>query len=209
MNRDILDRIRREAAITVAGARETILAIADRVNRKTQALKLQWRAAEASSDLGLHYQKVGRWACEALGDHAPSAPPDPQRAAVLQAQLEGFHGSLQTHRRELAGIERRIAEIEAEALSDDLHRFQLDLGARALTIERLTVSPEATAVGLSPAGLALPPGVRVMAVFRGPALLTEQVPEGLRAGDVVFLLGPRADLQRHRAQFHLPARITA
>jgi hypothetical protein len=209
MKRDIFDRLRREAAITMAGARETVLAIADRVNRKTQALKLHWRAAEAMSELGLHYQNIGRCLCDALAEHAQMSPPDPQRTPVLQAQLEGFYAGLQSQRDEVARIERRIAEIEAEALSDDLHRLQLDLGARSLTVERLTVSQDAAAVGLSPTRLGLPPGVKVMAVFRGPALLDEYAQEALRAGDLVFLIGPRAELQRHRAQFHLPARITA
>jgi len=210
MHTEIFDRLRREIAITVGSARETVLAIADRVNRKTQAVKLHWHAAELTRQIAVAHQEVGAAVSETLAgrDQQPAG----QEITVpvqLQAGLEELSVTLRLLKVELAQIDRRIMEIEAETLSDDLLRFQLDLTGRALSIERLTVVPDAPAIGRSLDQLSLSPDARVIAVFRGPALLGGHVTEGLRAGDLVLLLGSRLHLQQDRLQFTQRQRATA
>ena len=210
MNTELFDRIRREIAISVQGAQETVFAIADRVNRKTQAVKLHWHAADLSRHISLAYQQAGAIVIDCLlaRDRNPGHA-DTEEASRVQGQLEQIAATIRLLRQELARIDRRIAEIEAETLSEDLMRFQLDLTSRSLSIERLTVASEAPAVGLSMEQMSLSPGTRVIAVFRGPALLLNEATNTLRPDDIVFLLGQRADLQQDRLQFTHRQRATA
>jgi len=208
MKREILDRIRREITITVAGARETLLTIAERVNRKTQAIKLHWHAAELTRQIALAHQEIGALVTGALmgrDQNLASQDPSPE----LHGRLEELAATLRILKLELGRIDRRIEEIEADTLSDDMVRFQLDLSGRSLHVERLTVVPEATAVGVPIDKLTLSSDTRVMAVFRGPALLGERVSNGVRAGDIVILVGTRTDLMRDRLRFTQRHRASA
>lgn len=210
MNTDFLARIRREAHFTIAGATETVLAIAFRVNRKVQAFKLQWHGATITRQIALAYQHAGSLLCDAL-----AAQEDARQGTLslerpnIQAKLEQIAATLRLLKRDLANVDRRIAEVEAETLVDDLLAFQQDLSTRALGVARLTVVPHAAAIGHSVDQLDLSPSTRVLAVLRGPALLPREVPGGLRQGDIVILLGLRADLARDRSEFTDRRRATA
>ena len=211
MNTDFLERIRREVALTVETARETLFAVADRVNRKTQAIKLHWHAATITRQIALAYQHAGSLLCDALPSHLEDSPQTlamPDRIN-LQPKLEQISAAVRLLKRDLATVDRRIGEIEAEALLDDLLKFQQDLSSRALLVERLTVGREASVVGRSPEQLQLSPSTHVVAIFRGPALLPHPVTGGLAPGDVVILLGLRADLQKDRPEFTERQRATA
>src|SRR6185295_15244069 len=131
-----------------------------------------WHAAELTRQIALAYQEIGALATGALmGRDQNLASQEPPVPPELQARLEELAATLRILKLELGQIDRRIEEIEADTLSDDMVRFQLDLSGRSLHIERLTVVPEATAVGVPIEKLALSSDTRVMAVFRGPALL--------------------------------------
>ena len=211
MNTEIFDRIRREIILTVEGARETVITLADRVNRKTQALKLHWQAAEVTRQIAHAHQQIGSLVAEdVVGQREPwAASSEPGRVVQLQVHLEGQAATIKLLKEELNRIDRRIAEIEAENLSDDLLRVQLDLTARSLSIERVIVAADAPAVAAPLANLALSPGTRVLAVFRGPALLADHLGTALRSGDIVVLLGARPEVQQDRAQFNQRQRATA
>jgi len=212
MNTDFFDRLRREITLTYETARETLFAIADRVNRKTQAIKLHWHAATITRQLAQAQAHAGSLLYEALSPHLQQDgtpnPTMPDRIN-LQSKLEQISATIRLLKRDLATVDRHIGEIEAEALLDDLLKFQQDLSARALLVERLTVGHEAAVVERSPEQLALSPSTRVVAVFRGPALLPHPVAGGLRQGDIVILLGLRDDLQRDRSEFTERRRATA
>ena len=211
MNTDFFDRLRREVTLTYETARETLFAIADRVNRKTQAIKLHWHAATITRQLALAHEHAGSLLCDALSPHLQDSPPTPAKPdpVNLQPKLEQLSATIRLLKRDLATVDRQIGEIEAEALVDDLLKFQQDLSARALLVERLTVDREAAVVAKSPEHLDLSPSTRVVAIFRGPALLPHPVTGGLRPGDIVILLGLRADLQKDRSEFTEPQRATA
>jgi K+/H+ antiporter YhaU regulatory subunit KhtT len=210
MNTDFLVRIRRELHFTVAGFTETVLAIAFRVNRKVQAIKLHWHAATITRQIALAHQHAGSLLCDALAAEA-----DRNQGAVslrqdnLQAKLEQLAATLRLLKRDLAVVDRRVAEVEAEALVEDLLAVQQDLSTRGLRIARLTVAPEAPAVGLPAGQVPLSPGTRILAVLRGPMLLPPDTPGGLREGDIVILLGWREDLERDSLVLTERARATA
>jgi hypothetical protein len=210
MSSDFLSRIRREAHFTIAGATETILAIAFRVNRKVQAIKLHWHAATVTRQIVLAHQHAGSLLCEALAaqDQARQGTLSLERPSI-QPKLEQLAATLRLLKRDLAEVERRVAEVEAETLVDDLLAIQQDLSTRALQVARLTVAPQAAAIGHSLDQLDLSPSTRVLAVLRGPALLPCEFSGGLRQGDIVILLGLRADLARDRSEFTERRRATA
>jgi methyl-accepting chemotaxis protein len=210
MNTDFLVRIRRELHFTLAGFRETVLAIAFRVNRKVQAIKLHWHAATIARQIALAHQHAGSLLCEALatdGDRTQNAT-SPGRD-TLQAKLEQLAATLRLLKRDLVAVDRRVAEVEAETLVEDLLALQQDLSTRGLRIARLTVGPEAAAVGLAADRVALSPGTQMIAVLRGPMLVPSDVSGGLRQGDIVILLGRGDDLERDRLVFTERQRATA
>ena len=209
MNTEIFDRIRREIALTVESARETIIAIADRVNRKTQGLKLHTQAAEVARHIMLAQQEIGAVVTDTLVSREQIGTPADSDAPHLHARLEEVTATVRLFKEELRRIDQRIADLASENLADELLKFQRDLSGRALTFERLTVAPEASAVGLSIEQLPLSPTTRVVAVFRGPALLVDGVTAGLRGGDVVLLLGSHSDLLHDRPRFVRRSRATA
>ena len=63
---DILQRVIKETKITLAGSRESVLAISERVNRKTQTLRLHWRAAVVRHQMEAEYVRVGHLLCNTL-----------------------------------------------------------------------------------------------------------------------------------------------
>ncbi|MFQ5932674.1 MAG: TrkA C-terminal domain-containing protein, partial [Nitrospiraceae bacterium] len=70
-------------------------------------------------------------------------------------------------------------------------------------------APGAAVVGRAISDLSLPATTRVMAVFRGPALLSPLGTESLRAGDMVMLIGPRHDVRAVRTRFTEQQRASA
>lgn len=211
MNTNFFERLRREVTLTYETARETLFAIADRVNRKTQAIKLHWHAATITRQLALAHEHAGSLLCDAVPHHPEDSPqgpvmPDPIN---LQPKLEQLAATVRLLKRELDTVDKRIGEIEAETLVGDLLQFQRDLSGRALMVERLAVGLDAAVVGRSPEQFDLSPSTRVVAIFRGPALLPHPVTGGLRPGDIVILLGLRADLQKDRSEFTARQRATA
>jgi hypothetical protein len=209
MSTEFLDRIRREITITVTGARETVLAISDRVNRKVQALKLHWQAAAIVRQVAASHQEVGAAMSDALASAVEGQGPRTSRGEQVQAKLEEVAGRVRLLKKDLAHVDALIREIEGEALLEDLLSFQRDLLFRATSIQRVTLTQGAAVIGQSVGQIALSPSTRVIAVFRGPALLVPREEGGLRVGDIVILLGLRGEIQKDLAAFTEPQQATA
>jgi hypothetical protein len=202
MKTDFFDRIRREMALSLDGAQEMVLAVADRANRKMQTMRLHWHAANLGRQIAMVQEHVGAMTCEAIARLEPSPGLEPTSDQHnLQLLLEEHAASIRLLKKELSEVDRRIAEIDADTLSDDLLKFQKDLSARSMMVTRLTIVPGAPVVGCSPDHLSLSPSTRIVAVFRGPTLLGVQWQGGLRQGDIVVVLGSRLDVEHDRTRF--------
>ena len=116
-------------------------------------------------------------------------------------------GQLGTLRQEVVRIDGLVRELETEILRDDLLKFQQDLTSRALTLERYVLPVGAAAVGRSVRDLGLSPGVRLVAVFRGPTMLDRSDHIPLREGDTVIVLGPNTELKVAQLQFIVPVAL--
>lgn len=197
---DLWQRFTKEASITLAGTREAVLSLSERVNRKTQLLRLHWQAATLTREM----EKVSRNVGHALCDLAPFASHDSGIGTVnMAASTHLFQGatSVRSLKQELTNVERSIRELEVEVLHEDLVKIQRDLLSRSAGLSRLVVAPGSSAIGLPLVQLNVPEMTRVVALFRGPTLLSPTAEAPIRAGDIVVLLGPQAELQQVASYF--------
>ena len=198
---DLWQRLIKEVHITLAGTGEAVLSVSERVNRKTQMLRLHWQAAVLTRQIEKASRTVGHALCDlavASGDQDTDLIKT--HVSASRYLLEGAT-AVRVLKQELTHVEGSIREIEAEVLLEDLVRVQRDLTSRSVGLSRLIVASDSSAIGLSFAQLNLPVTTHAAALFRGPALLfpTAEVP--IRSGDIVILLGPQADLQQAASHF--------
>jgi hypothetical protein len=194
MTAEFLRRIRKEFTLTARGIHETVLAIAERVNRKVQILKLHWQAASLCDEIERLQQHLGAELCAVLATHdsgqTPAALP-----GLTEQRVAETASRVRLLKKELLQVDPRVRQIESEALREDLLNLERDLFLRSATIERLRVIQGAPATGCAIGQLGLPSSVRVVAVLRGPSLLLSFDTVVFRPGDTVILLGLRNELK--------------
>lgn len=191
---DLLQRLTKEAKVTVAGTRESVLAVSERVNRKTQTLRLHWQASTLMRQMEHVSRRVGQSLCDLVAsshstDILTSITPMTADARLLEAAT-----TARFLKHELTRVDASIRELEVEALHDDFLKLQRDLTSRSAGLLRFVVEPDSSAVGLSLAQLNLPETTRAAALLRGPALLSCAAENPIRAGDIVILIGPQTEL---------------
>lgn len=198
MTRDFLHRIRHETSVNFHALLEAIMAISERVTRKVQILKLHWQASRTHAHIDTVHEQLGAVLDTLL---ARTHPTDALLSEEVHAPLTRAVQRIRSSKAELRHLEARRRELEAETLHDHLLKLQQDLSSRSLTIERVLLAPASPAVGHTLGQLGLSSATRVIAVFRGPTLLAALEGDTLRAGDLVVLLGPRAELEHLVLQF--------
>jgi hypothetical protein len=208
MTTEFLQRIRKEIKITLTGLHEIIIAISERANRKVQILKLHGQASSIGRQIDVVRQETGALlASLRLQSNDPGGPP--LDLLETETRLSGAAARLRLLKHELTQVDALVRELETEALQEELLRIQHDLVTHAAAVERVVVARGAQAAGRLVGQLGLPPCVRVAAVLRGPVLLADLEAVTLRAGDVIVLLGPRADLKSIRPNFSAQQRALA
>ena len=198
---DLWQRLIKEVQVTLAGTGEAVLSVSERVNRKTQMLRLHWQAAALTRQMEKVSRTVGHALCDlavASGDRETDLIKT--HVPATRHILEGAT-AVRLLKQELTHVEDSIREIEVEVLLEDLARVQRDLTSRSVGLSRLTVASDSSAIGLTFAQLNLPVTTHAAALFRGPALLSPTAEVPIRAGDIVILLGPQADLQQAASHF--------
>ncbi len=208
MTTEFFRRIRKEFTLTARGIHETVLAIAERVNRKVQILKLHWQAASLCDQIEALHQTLGVTLCDLLARQTDPRAPEIGRE-TLETHLVEIASRIRLLKKELLQVDPQVRQIESEALREDLLTLERDLFLRSATIERLRVVQGAPACGLAAGQLGLPPTVRVVAFLRGPALLFSFDSTLFRAGDTVVLLGQRDELKSILPLFLERKRATA
>jgi len=208
MTAEFLRRIRKEFTLTARGLHETVLAIAERVNRKVQILKLHWQAASLSDQIERLHQQLGAALAAVLAPHDDRHAHEISHGTTEQ-HLAEIASRVRLLKKELLLVDPRVRQIESEALREDLLNLERDLFLRSATIERLRVVPGAPASGCAVGQLGLPASVRVVAVLRGPSLLLNFDTVVFRPGDMVILLGLRDELKAVLPLFLERKRATA
>lgn len=200
---ELLGRLRKELTITGSAVYETVLAIAERVNRKVHTIRLHARADQFSQQLQALFRQAGCRLCEALpapdGRPGLSAQPD---VRALEQVLASAATHAQQVRQSLTGVEAELRQLKLEALHEDLLKLQRELALRDAVIERVVVARGAPAVGRPLAEFDQGSTFRIAAVMRGPFLLPLPNTLRFRPDDVLIVMGTRADLERQLPQFH-------
>ena len=201
MSLELLGRIQQELSITGSAIYETILALAERANRKVQVLRLHNQASSLLSQIEQAHGELGRQ----IASLCAKRPPFSHESTLPSDQLERFLGQagdrVQQLKRTLLSVDSNIRELKLETIHHELLTLQQDLSLRAAAIERFPVVQGSPVIGRTLAEVALPASVRLVTVLRGPFLLPPDDALVLRVGDTLVMIGLQADLAQVASEF--------
>lgn len=201
MSLELLGRIQQELSITGSAIYETVLAFAERVNRKVQVLRLHSQASSLLSQIEQVHGELGRQ----IAALCAKRPPFSHESTLPSDQLERLLGQagdrIQQLKRTLSSVDSQIRELKVETIHHELLTLQQDLSLRAAAIERLPVLQGSPVIGRALAEVALPASVRLVTVLRGPFLLPPDDALVLRVDDILVLIGLQADLAQLASEF--------
>lgn len=203
MSLEFLGRLQKELSLTGSAVYESVVAVAERVNRKVHVLRLHGQAASLLTQIETAQGELGQQLAAALSRRAPGRPaPSPSEVErPLNQATDRVHLLKQT----LVQVDAQIRALKLEAIQGDLLTLQRDLSLRAAAIERLSVAHGCPAAGKQVSELTWPATVRLVTVFRGPFLIPPTDGFVFRADDIVIAIGLRADLD-HIAGWFTAAR---
>jgi hypothetical protein len=201
MSLELLGRVQRELSITGSAIYETILALAERVNRKVQVLRLHRQASSLLSQIEQDHGELGRQ----IAALCAKRPPFSHESTLPSDQMERVLGQavdrVQLHKRTLLSVDSTIRELKLESIHDELLTLQQDLSFRAAAIERFPVGRGSPVIGRRLAEVALPTSVRLVTVLRGPFLVPPDNALVLRVDDVLVMIGLQEDLAQVVSEF--------
>ena len=201
MSLELLGRIQQELSITGSAIYETILALAERANRKVQVLRLHNQASSLLSQIEQAHGELGR----EIASLCAKRPPFSHESTLPSDQLERVLGQagdrIQQLKRTLLSVDSNIRELKLETIHHELLTLQQDLSLRAAAIERFPVVQGSQVIGRTLADVALPASVRLVTVLRGPFLVPPDDALVLRAGDTLVMIGLQADLAQVASEF--------
>ena len=194
MSLELLGRIQQELSITGSAIYETVLALAERANRKVQVLRLHNQASTLLSQIEEVHGELGRQ----IATFYARRPPYSHEAIPRSDQLEQLLGQaadrVQHLKRTLLDVDSHIRELKLETIHHELLTLQQDLSLRAAAIERIPLARGSPMIGKTLAELTLPTSVRLVTVLRGPFLIPPEEALVLRADDILVMVGLQADL---------------
>jgi K+/H+ antiporter YhaU regulatory subunit KhtT len=194
MSLELLGRIQQELSITGSAIYETVLALAERANRKVQVLRLHSHASSLLSQIEQGHGDLGRQ----LATLCAKRPPFSHESTPQPDQLESFLGQAGDHiqhlKQTLISVDSQIRDLKLETIHHDLLTLQQDLSLRAAAIERFPVVKGSPFAGRTLTEVALPTSVRLVTVLRGPFLVPPDDALVLRVGDVLIMIGLQAEL---------------
>jgi len=201
MSLELLGRIQQELSITGSAIYETILALAERANRKVQVLRLHNQASSLLSQIEQAHGELGRQ----IAALCAKRPPFSHESTLPSDQLERFLGQagdrVQQLKRTLLSVDSNIRELKLETIHHELLTLQQDLSLRAAAIERFPVVQGSPVIGRTLAEVALPASVRLVTVLRGPFLVPPDDALVLRVGDTLVMIGLQTDLAQVASEF--------
>ena len=194
MSLELLGRIQQELSISGSAIHETILAIAERANRKAQVFRLHNQASSLLNQIEQVHGELGRQ----IATLCAKRPPFSHESAVSSDQMAEFLGQAgdRVHqlKRTLLSVDSHIREIKLETIHHELLTLQQDLSLRAAAIERFPVVQGSSVIGMALADVSLPASVCLVTVLRGPFLVPPDNALVLRADDVLVMIGLQEDL---------------
>jgi K+/H+ antiporter YhaU regulatory subunit KhtT len=188
-------------SITGSAIYETVLAIAERVNRKVQILRLHSHASSLLGQIEQAHGELGRQ----IAALSAKRPPFSHESALPSDQVEYLFDQagnrIQQLKRTLATVDSHIRELKLETIHHELLTLQQELSLRTAAIERFPVVQGSPVIGKTFAEMALPTSVRPVTILRGPLLVPPDDALVLRIDDVVVMIGQQSDLAEVASQF--------
>ena len=199
MSFEFFGRLQRELSLTGSAVYESVVAVAERVNRKVNVLRLHGQAASLLTQIETVQGELGQQLAATLSRRASSRtmPLSSELERTVQQATDRVHHLKQT----LVQVDAQIRALKLEAIQGDLLTLQRDLSLRAAAIERFAVSQGSQVVGKQVSDHTWPPSVRLVTVFRGPFLIPPTESFVFRVDDIVIAIGLRTDLDRMAAWF--------
>ena len=201
MSLELLSRIQRELSINGSALYETVLAIAERVNRKVQVLRLHSQASSLLSQIEQLHGELGRQIAAMCAKRPPFSHESTLPSDQLERLLSQAVDRIQQLKRTLLSVDSQIRELKLETIHHELLTLQQDLSLRAAAIERFPVVPGSPVIGKTLAEVTLPGSIRLVTVIRGPFLVPPDGDFALRADDVLVMIGLQADLAEVASEF--------
>lgn len=193
MSLEFFGRLHKELSITGSALYEIVLSISERVNRKTQIIRLHWHASGVLQQIEEVTAEVGRQVADHI--NRPFLNQN-QHDSAMDTTVSQAATRVQELKQSLTQIDGQIRDLKLEAIHEDSLRLQQDLTARSAKIERLTITRHAAAVGQTISAMPGSSSVHIASVLRGPFLLAPS--EGLifRTDDIVVLIGIESEVDR-------------
>jgi Trk K+ transport system NAD-binding subunit len=175
----------RALSISLAGLKEALMTVAERVTHRIQVTKLRFQADDTEARLRQAYESLGQCL------YTTHTAQTPETLKVIDEALPVCE-NIRAEHRTLQAIRDRLASQYDEALTIPLIRLHEDLQAGGGTVERVTISPGIQADGRRLADLTLPESVAIVLIRRGESLQIPHAETVLEAGDQVTLVGRRS-----------------
>ncbi|MCE9536285.1 MAG: TrkA C-terminal domain-containing protein [Nitrospirae bacterium] len=205
MSLELLGRIQQELSITSSAIYETVLAIAERVNRKIQVLRLHSQASSLLIQIEQVHGELGYQIATLCAKRPPFSHESTLPSDQLERLLSQAGERIQQLKRTLLGVDSRIRELKQETIHHELLTLQRDLSLRTAAIERFPVVQGSPVIGKTVAEMALPLSIRLVTVLRGPILVPPDDALILRVNDVLVIIGLQEELAKVASSF-TPAR---
>ena len=201
MSLELLGRIQQELSLTSSAIYETVLAIAERVNRKVQVLRLHSQASSLLSQIEQVHGELGYQIATLCARRPPFSHESTLPSDQLERLLSQAGERIQQLKRTLLGVDSRIRELKQETIHHELLTLQQDLSLRTAAIERFPVVQGSPVIGKTLAEMALPLSTRLVTVLRGPFLVPPDDALILRVNDVLVIIGMQGDLAKAASSF--------
>lgn len=194
MSLELIGRIQQELSITGSAIYETVLALAERANRKVQILRLHSQASHLLNQIEQGHGDLGRHIAALCSRRPPfsheSVPPSDQ----IEGFLDQVGDRIQHLKQTLLHVDSQIRELKLETIHHELLTLQQDLSLRAAAIERFPVVKRASVIGRTLGSIGFPSSIRIVTILRGPFLVPPDNGLVIRADDVLVMIGLQADL---------------
>jgi K+/H+ antiporter YhaU regulatory subunit KhtT len=201
MSLELLGRIQQELSISGSAIYETVLALAERANRKVQVLRLHSQASNLLSQIEQVHGELGRQIAALCAKRPPFSHESTLPSDQLERVLDQAGDRIQQLKQTLLGVDSHIHELKLETIHHELLTLQQDLSLRAAAIERFPVVQGSPVIGRTLAEVALPASVRLVTVLRGPFLVPPDNALVLRVDDILVMIGLQADLAQVASEF--------
>jgi len=207
MSLELLGRIQQELSITGSAIYETVLALAERANRKVQVLRLHNQASNLLSQIEQVHAELGHQ----IAAHSVRRPPfahESLQTDQLEHILDQAGDRVQHLKKTLLNVDSRIRTLKLETIHHELLTLQQDLSLRAAAIERILLVQGSPVIGRTLAEVALPTSVRLVTVLRGPFLVPPDDTLVFRIHDILVIIGLQADLAHITSEFTSARSVT-